>query len=78
MRMRKLAETSRAGQGEKANYTLYKDKQGKAGKKKMQQHVPRTEEHCNKGERRLSPISSDMIYSMYKQAVKGQSEEMIE
>ena len=44
------------------------------GEKKMRQHVPRaapcTEEYCNMGESRLSPISSDMMYSVYKQAVK--------
>ena len=33
VRMRKLAQTSRAGQGEKANYTLYKDKQSRTSRK---------------------------------------------
>ena len=44
------------------------------GEMKMRQHVPREapciEEHFNVGESILSPIPSDMMYSVYKQAVK--------
>ena len=64
-----------------SKHRLAEQRQAEQGEEmKMRQHVPRAapciEEHFNVGESILSPIPSDMMYSVYKQAVKRQSEEM--